>query len=278
MSSSGSPVLAICLLLAAVAAFILAIELVSAAESRRAAKRMYDRVGRADASFRASDAAANRSASDVVGKRSGTAAGKRSGTTVGKRSGMAAGKRSGKTSVKAGGINKSISKILGLLPGISRAAKGKDLRLSGAIDIQLAELMDVVCLAMEGGMQFDLALSIYAEGFEGQLAQMLRPAARMLRNGVVEREVIFADMANEIGTVSARRMLDMASRSLRYGTALEPMLRRLSAETRRRCRADREEAVSKAPTKMLIPTGILILPAMMILIMGPFMIEILTQM
>lgn len=161
------------------------------------------------------------------------------------------------------------------LPFLGWRAKGPS---RTELDTQLSEMIDVVCLAMEGGMQFDGAFSVYAEGFEGELAMACRPAARMLRTGVAEREKVLSDLADSLGSRSFRRFSDMVCRSLRYGTRLAPLLRQLSAETRRECRANREEAVAKAPIKMLIPTGVLILPAMMILIAGPFLLEIMGNM
>ena len=35
-----------------------------------------------------------------------------------------------------------------------------------------------------------------------------------------------------------------------------------------------EERVAKAPVKMMLPTGTLILPAMLLLVMGPILLEL----
>ncbi len=165
----------------------------------------------------------------------------------------------------------------GLVARIFPVSVGR-VRMRSPIEAQLAEMIDVVCLAMEGGMQFDAAFAMYADGFDGELAMVCRPASRMLRNGVAERDAILSDLADHVDSRPFSRFVETVLRSLRYGSNLTPALRLLSAETRRSCRADREEAVAKAPTKMLIPTGVLILPAMMILIVGPFALEIIGQM
>ena len=41
------------------------------------------------------------------------------------------------------------------------------------------------------------------------------------------------------------------------------------------CIRDRlEERVAKAPVKMMVPTGVLILPAMLMLVLGPVLLEL----
>ena len=62
-------------------------------------------------------------------------------------------------------------------------------------------------------------------------------------------------------------------RSLRFGVSLAENLDALAEEARARYRAACEEAIAKAPVKMLIPTCGLILPAMLLLIMGPVLLE-----
>ena len=39
-------------------------------------------------------------------------------------------------------------------------------------------------------------------------------------------------------------------------------------------KARRQEAVAKAPVKMMVPTGVLILPAMLMLVLGPVLLEL----
>ncbi len=44
-------------------------------------------------------------------------------------------------------------------------------------------------------------------------------------------------------------------------------------ESRMAYRARRQEQVAKAPVKMMVPTGTLILPAMLIMVLGPVLLE-----
>ena len=63
-------------------------------------------------------------------------------------------------------------------------------------------------------------------------------------------------------------------RSLRFGSTLAPDLEAAASEARARHRAQVEERVAKAPVKMMVPTGALILPAMLILVLGPVLLEL----
>ena len=51
----------------------------------------------------------------------------------------------------------------------------------------------------------------------------------------------------------------------------------LAVEARAIRKAKLEEQVAKAPVKMLLPVGALILPAMLILIMGPIMLDLMND-
>ena len=156
------------------------------------------------------------------------------------------------------------------------------LRGSGAKRVDMArdlpELMDVMRLGIEGGMGFEKSFSLYAERFDTGLALACRPAARLMATGVEGREKVLADLADELGSPAFKRFAGAVSRSIRYGARLSPALEELADDMREAARADREEAVAKAPTKMLLPTGVFILPAMLMLIAGPFLLELIEQM
>ncbi|MEG1561572.1 MAG: type II secretion system protein, partial [Raoultibacter sp.] len=59
----------------------------------------------------------------------------------------------------------------------------------------------------------------------------------------------------------------------RFGSSLAQSLEVTSVEARAVHKARREEAVAKAPIKMMIPTGTLILPAMLLLVLGPVLLD-----
>ena len=183
--------------------------------------------------------------------------------------------------------------IKGRMGNISRAVKGvpllKDLLRKGnlrlrnrsikdAYERQLPVLIDVVSLGMQSGLSFESSFSLYANRFDTELSRVCRGAAKQLETGVASREAVLKDLADELECESFSRFVGAMGRSLRYGVQVTALLEKLSNETRRSYRSHREEEVAKAPIKMLIPTATLILPAMLILIAGPFLVEFIGQM
>lgn len=61
---------------------------------------------------------------------------------------------------------------------------------------------------------------------------------------------------------------------MHYGSSLIETLEDACVETRKNLKSKLEEQVAKAPVKMMIPTGTLILPAMLILVLGPILLEL----
>ena len=71
------------------------------------------------------------------------------------------------------------------------------------------------------------------------------------------------------------RFTVLAAQALRFGSAMERMLKDLATELRETRRKDVQEKVGKAPVRMLLPMGLLILPAMLILMLGPAVLNVL---
>ena len=145
------------------------------------------------------------------------------------------------------------------------------------VDRDLAELIDVLGLGMEAGLSFENAFALYASRFDTGLARECRATAAVMASGLASREEAMGELAERLGSKSFSRFTRISLRSVRFGSRLMPMLEGLSDEVRREYRDSIEEKASKAPTKMLVPTGMLILPAMLLLVCGPFLLELMEQ-
>ncbi|MCL2882865.1 MAG: type II secretion system F family protein [Coriobacteriia bacterium] len=160
-----------------------------------------------------------------------------------------------------------IGKLARLLP------KSKKNGARQAYQRELPQLLELTAMGMRAGLGFDQAFELYTTRFHGQLASLCQAQLSLWEKGLISREEGLKALAEEVGTPSFMRFTTITIRGLRYGASINQLLLELAQEQRRNYRAEREEEVSKAPVKMLIPTGVFILPAMLLLVMGPIMLD-----
>ncbi len=138
----------------------------------------------------------------------------------------------------------------------------------------LSEMLDVVALGMRSGLSFDRSLQLYTEHFHTLLADSFRSAHRQWTCGLAPRDEALRSVAASYASPLLGRVVENVVRSLRFGSALAGNLEDAAREARLGYRARKQEQVAKAPVKMMIPTGVLILPAMLILVLGPVLLEL----
>ena len=95
---------------------------------------------------------------------------------------------------------------------------------------------------------------------------------------MVSREKALRALADSYDSAMLSRIVENVVRSLRFGTSLAETLESAAVEARSVHKAEVEERVAKAPVKMLIPVGTLILPAMLIFVLGPIMLDLMEGM
>ena len=167
--------------------------------------------------------------------------------------------------------------ILGGLWGLtclSRALKQEAQSRSFVAEKHLSQMIEIVILGLKSGMTFDRALGLFYRNFDGALSTSLALAQSQWTHGFIERSEGLRMVARSYDSALFERLAENIIRSLRFGTSLAANLSLLASEARAVRKAKLEEKVAKAPVKMLLPVGTLILPAMLILIMGPIMLDL----
>ncbi len=147
---------------------------------------------------------------------------------------------------------------------------------SHALEKHLSEAIEVMCLGLRAGLSFERSLELYSSNFPSQLSAELNSAQQMWHTGLLTREDALRNLAQSYDSVLLGRMVESIVRSLRFGSPLANSLEDLAREARKAHRARVEEKVMKAPVKMMLPVGLLILPSMLLLVMGPIMLDLLT--
>jgi len=140
---------------------------------------------------------------------------------------------------------------------------------------EMPEMLDILALCIGAGMSFDAALEAYWSHYDSPLSQECRTCHLDYFQGGMSREKALEGLAQRVGTEGMERFTVLATQALRFGSAMERMLKDLATELRETRRKDVQEKVGKAPVRMLLPMGLLILPAMLILMLGPAVLNVL---
>ena len=177
-----------------------------------------------------------------------------------------------------------ISLEMGLLLAAVAAAAGlyaptwalRRLERERALELErsLPEMLEVVALGLRSGLSFDRSFQLYSMHFPSSFARSCASAQKSWSLGLLTRDEALRELAQSYRSDQLERTAERIVRSLRFGSALAPDLEAAAAEARARRRSQVEERVAKAPVKMMVPTGALILPAMLILILGPILLEL----
>ena len=170
--------------------------------------------------------------------------------------------------------------LLAVAYALSRSAPGflerrRKRALRSACDGELDVMADIIAMGVRAGLTFDAALDLYCERFDGVLAKEMHAARLRWSGGIATREQALADAAANLGSRALRRLNNTVVQALRYGSPLAGMLAEFACELREERRASIERQVEKAPVKMLIPMGACILPAMLLLVLGPAVLQFL---
>lgn len=138
----------------------------------------------------------------------------------------------------------------------------------------LPEMLDVIALGMRSGLSFDASIKLYATHFGTYLAHELSNVQRQWLSGLEYRDEGLRKLADSYDSPVFKRVVETIIRSVRFGSSMVESLEEQSVEARVAYRTRREEQVARAPVKMMIPTGTLILPAMLMLVVGPVLLEL----
>ncbi len=159
---------------------------------------------------------------------------------------------------------------------VGRALRAEKEARRRALEQHLSQAIEVICLGLRSGLSFDKALSMYCSCFDTVFARQLSVAQGEWNAGLRTREEALRDVQESYDSRLLERAVDGIVRSMRFGSPLADALDALAVEARNGHKAEVEEAVMKAPVKMMVPVGTLILPSMLLLVMGPVVLDLLS--
>lgn len=145
-------------------------------------------------------------------------------------------------------------------------------------EAELPRMLDILAMGMHAGLSFDTAFGLYVRRFESELAVLCSERFELWQRGLISRDEGLQQLASNINLPLFDSFCRTASRSIQYGVPMAPLIKEYASQARREYRNKQKELVLKAPIKMLLPTGTLILPAMMMLVIGPIILDVTERM
>lgn len=177
-------------------------------------------------------------------------------------------------------LSKELMVILGFVGFLAGRALPmravREVRRERALEAEqyLSEMLEVVSLGLRSGLTFDRSFALYGYHFDNSLAQSSLKAYRKWSMGLTTRDDALREFSDSYDCDQLSHVVDSVIRGLRFGTALSDSLEEAATQSRESFRSKLGERVAKAPVKMMLPTGTLILPAMLLLVMGPILLEL----
>ena len=160
-------------------------------------------------------------------------------------------------------------------PLATRLEKQKVQALRDSCMNDLPEMVDILSLSLGAGLSIDQAFEWYLSSYDTPLAGEFRRAEQAYQVGMLSRMKAFEELAQDLQEEAVLRFVNALRQAFALGSALGPALDTLSQDVRKYRVSRIEEKIAKTPVKILAPLGLCIVPAVLILLMGPIMSQVL---
>jgi len=137
----------------------------------------------------------------------------------------------------------------------------------------LADTLDLMTITVEAGLALEAAMVRAGRGGKGPLAEELTRTMQQMQAGVPRLEAL-QNLSARCDVQDLTAFTSAVAQAERFGVPIARVLRVQSGELREKRRQRAEEAAMKLPTKVILPLALCILPAMMILVVGPSIVQI----
>ena len=141
-----------------------------------------------------------------------------------------------------------------------------------AIFRQLPDVLDMLTLMIEAGLDFNSALNKIVESEKGPLIDEFAVNQQEVKLGK-SRADAFLSMIDRIKYTPLNTVINSISLAIRTGGSLAPTLRTLSAQFRTERSQLAEKMAAEAPIKLMGPLVLLIFPTIFIILFGPILLS-----
>lgn len=140
----------------------------------------------------------------------------------------------------------------------------------------MADVVDLIVLALEAGLGFDQAVGEAVSKIKGPLSDELRRVLDEVRVGRPQGDA-FRAMAARVRMPELTLLVAAIDQAIKMGSGLANSLRLQADEIRERRMAIVREKAGKLPVKMMLPLVFFIFPALFVVILGPAAIQFMRQ-
>lgn len=137
----------------------------------------------------------------------------------------------------------------------------------------LPDTMDLLMISVESGLAFDAALDYVADQTPGPLAGELRRTLQEMQIGKGRADAL-RSLAARTDSPDLDNFVSAVAQAEGLGIPIVRVLRAQTAEMRTKRTQRTEEEAAKLPVKIIFPTIVFILPALLLVVMGPAAINI----
>jgi tight adherence protein C len=178
---------------------------------------------------------------------------------------------SGRPGALTVGLAVVVTVVAYFLPELLLHSRGQERQQ--AIQLELADTLDQMTIAVEAGLGFESAMARAAGNGTGPLAEELTRTLQDIAVGQPRREAYLA-LAERTGVQDLRRFIRAVVQADAYGVSIADVLRTQAREMRLKRRQRAEEKAMQIPVKVIFPLILCILPTLFIVLLGPAVMDI----
>ncbi len=136
----------------------------------------------------------------------------------------------------------------------------------------LPDCLDLMCVSVEAGLGFDIALAKLVTKFKGPLGEELKNVLQEMQMGRSRREA-FKALSDKMEVEDLSAFISALIQADQLGVSVSKILKIQSAQARLKKRQRAEQLAMQAPVKMLFPMVGCIFPTIMVVLLGGVVFE-----
>ncbi len=147
-------------------------------------------------------------------------------------------------------------------------------RRKQAIIRKFPDALDLMTICVDAGLTFDGAMAQVAEKWDDALSQEFARVVSELQLGKTRRQALL-DLGDRIEVPDVLSFIASILQADQLGVSIGKVLRIQSEQMRIRRRQRAEELAQQAPVKMTFPLVFLVFPSILLVLLGPALLQIL---